>query len=122
MTVDDVAARFEALGNPTRLEIVRILVRTGERGLAVGALRERLGIAASTLSHHLSRLVTVGLVRQERQSTTLICKAELHVMRETADYLIEECCADVGMSGPTGAGSHDACAARAVDTTGPSNA
>ncbi len=65
MKLEDVATRLEALGNPTRLEIVRILVRTGSRGLAVGELRQRIDIAASTLSHHLTKLITVGLVSQE---------------------------------------------------------
>ena len=94
MKAHDVAARLEALGNPTRLEIVRILVRTGNRGLPVGELRSRIDIAASTLSHHLAKLVTVGLVTQERQATTLICRAELSTMQDTADYLISECCAE----------------------------
>ncbi len=92
MKVQDVAARLEALGNPTRLEIVRTLVRTGNRGLPVGELRQRIDIAASTLSHHLAKLVTVGLVSQERQGTTLICRAEFETMKDTADYLMSECC------------------------------
>jgi DNA-binding transcriptional ArsR family regulator len=92
MNVDDVAVRLEALGNPTRLEIVRTLVRTGNRGLAVGDLRQRIDIAASTLSHHLAKLITVGLVSQERQGTTLICRAEFDTMKDTANYLIAECC------------------------------
>ncbi len=94
MNVDDVAVRLEALGNPTRLEIVRTLVRTGNRGLAVGDLRQRIDIAASTLSHHLAKLITVGLVSQERQGTTLICRAEFETMKDTANYLIAECCVE----------------------------
>lgn len=94
MKVDDVAARLEALGNPTRLEIVRVLVRTGTDGLPVGQLRARIDIAASTLSHHLAKLVTVGLVSQERQGTTLICRAEFETMQDTAGYLISECCVE----------------------------
>ena len=94
MKVDDVAARLEALGNPTRLEIVRVLVRTGTDGLPVGKLRARIDIAASTLSHHLTKLVTVGLVSQERQGTTLICRAEFKTMQDIADYLIAECCVE----------------------------
>jgi ArsR family transcriptional regulator, arsenate/arsenite/antimonite-responsive transcriptional repressor len=94
MKLEDVAARLEALGNPTRLEIVRTLVRTGSRGLAVGELRQRIDIAASTLSHHLTKLITVGLISQERHGTTLICRAEFDTMKDTAEYLIAECCVD----------------------------
>jgi ArsR family transcriptional regulator, arsenate/arsenite/antimonite-responsive transcriptional repressor len=109
MKTEDVAARLEALGNPTRLEIVRTLVRTGGRGLPVGELRSRIDIAASTLSHHLSKLLTVGLVSQERQGTTLICRAEFDTMKDTADYLIAECCADEKAEIAAGARTEPCC-------------
>ena len=57
MNVEQAARQLEALGNPTRLRIYRILVRAGDAGLPVGRLQERIGIAASTLSHHLHRLI-----------------------------------------------------------------
>jgi ArsR family transcriptional regulator len=66
--------QLEALGNPTRLEVYRALVRAGDDGLPVGRLQGRLGLAAPTLSHHLHRLILTGLVTQERQVTTLICR------------------------------------------------
>lgn len=92
MDIDDAAARLEALGNPTRLKVYRVLVRAGEDGLAVGRLQERIGIAGSTLSHHLHRLIIAGLVTQERQSTVLICRANYPAMRALLGYLTEECC------------------------------
>ena len=94
MKTDDAAARLEALGNPTRLQIYRALVRAGEPGMAVGKLQAKLDIAASTLSHHLKTLVTVHLVTQERQTTTLICRANYAVMRGLVEYLVDECCAE----------------------------
>jgi DNA-binding transcriptional ArsR family regulator len=60
----------------------------------VGRLQERLDIAASTLSHHLKALVTVGLVTQEREATTLICRANYTVMHALIGYMVDECCAD----------------------------
>ena len=62
--------------------------------MPVGKLQERLDIAASTLSHHLKALVAVGLVTQERQATTLICRANYDVMRGLIDFLVDECCAE----------------------------
>ena len=44
MKIDEAAARLEALGNPTRLKIYRMLVRAGDPGLAVGKLQSRLSI------------------------------------------------------------------------------
>src|ERR1017187_8869583 len=71
MKVEKAAKQLEALGNPTRLKVYRSLVRAGDGGLPIGRLQEKLDVAASTLSHHLHRLILTGLVSQERQVTTL---------------------------------------------------
>ena len=94
MKIDEAAARLEALGNPTRLKIYRMLVRAGDSGLAVGKLQSRLSIPGSTLSHHLKTLIIVGLVSQEREATTLICRANYTVMRGLVEFLVAECCTE----------------------------
>ncbi len=94
MKLEKAATQLEALGNPTRLQLYRILVRAGDKGLPVGRIQEKLDIAASTLSHHLKRLVDTGLVTQERQATTLICRAHYPGMQALIGYLADECCAD----------------------------
>ena len=94
MNIELAAGQLEALGNPTRLMVYRTLVRAGDAGMPVGRLQERLGIAASTLSHHLQRLIQAGLVTQERQATTLICRAHYPAMHALIGYLADECCAD----------------------------
>jgi DNA-binding transcriptional ArsR family regulator len=92
--IEDAAATLEALGNPTRLAVFRLLVRAGDDGLAVGQLQKRLKIAASTLSHHLRALITVDLVSQERQGTTLMCRANFQMMETLVSFLVDECCVD----------------------------
>jgi len=94
MKIDDAAARLEALGNPTRLKIYRMLVRAGDPGLSVGKLQTRLSIPGSTLSHHLKTLIIVGLVSQERDATTLICRANYPMMRGLVAFLVAECCTE----------------------------
>lgn len=94
MKLELAAAQLEALGNTTRLQLYRTLVRAGDDGLPVGRIQEKLDIAASTLSHHLKRLVDTGLVKQERQATTLICRANYPGMQALVGYLVDECCAD----------------------------
>jgi ArsR family transcriptional regulator len=94
MKTDDAAARLEALGNPTRLQIYRALVRAGDAGMTVGKLQAKLDLAASTLSHHLKSLLVVDLITQERQATTLICRANYDVMRGLVDFLAAECCVE----------------------------
>jgi ArsR family transcriptional regulator, arsenate/arsenite/antimonite-responsive transcriptional repressor len=94
MKLDHAAKQLEALGNPTRLQVYRTLVRAGEPGLPVKRLQQKIGIAASTLSHHLHKLILTGLVTQERQSTTLICRANYQAMDSLLGFLADECCAD----------------------------
>jgi ArsR family transcriptional regulator, arsenate/arsenite/antimonite-responsive transcriptional repressor len=94
MKIDHAAARLEALGNPTRLQIYRTLVRAGESGMPVGKLQTKLHLPASTLSHHLKSLLAVSLISQERQATTLICRTNYDVMRGLVDFLVAECCSD----------------------------
>lgn len=94
MNIEKAAKQLEALGNPTRLKVYRALVRAGDAGLPVGRLQGKLDIAASTLSHHLHRLILTGLVTQERQTTTLICRANYPTMNSLIGFLSDECCAD----------------------------
>jgi len=94
MDLADAAARLEALGNPTRLSIYRLLVRAGDGGMPVGRIQDQLVVAASTLSHHIKTLMMVGLVTPERESRTLICRANYPMMRGLVDFLVAECCID----------------------------
>ncbi len=96
MKLEQAALQLEALGNPTRLNIYRILVRAGAAGLPVGSIQERLGVPASTLSHHCKRLIETGLVSQQRRATTLICRAEYPAMQALIGYLADECCTEAG--------------------------
>ena len=98
MNIETAAKQLEALGNVTRLRVYRTLVRAGDDGLPVGSLQERIGIAASTLSHHLHRLISTGLVTQERQATTLICRANYPAMHGLVGFLVDECCIDARCS------------------------
>jgi ArsR family transcriptional regulator, arsenate/arsenite/antimonite-responsive transcriptional repressor len=104
MNLNDAATRLEALGNPTRLAVFRLLVRAGDAGMAVGQIQQKLDIAASTLSHHLKTLMIVDLIHQERQGTTLICRANYDEMRGVMNFLMAECCVDSGAgTGPDAA-------------------
>jgi DNA-binding transcriptional ArsR family regulator len=93
MDIDTVARRLAELGNPTRLQIVRLLVRVGNEGLPIGELQARLGVPASTLAFHLRGLVTAGLVRQQRQGRTVLCTLDSRAINEALAFVKENCCA-----------------------------
>lgn len=105
------AACLEALGNPTRLRIYRILVRAGAAGRPVGKIQEELGIPASTLTHHLRQLETVDLVSKDKSGTTHFCSANYDTMTFVLGFLSEECC----IEGQTTA-ANDVTRARAAKT------
>ncbi len=100
------AARcLEKLGNPTRLEVYRLLVRAGPDGLAVGEIQEHLGVPGSTLSHHLSHLLNAGLINQVRSGRVLRCTPNYALMSQVMEFLTAECCTGVGHT----AGAEKAC-------------
>lgn len=92
MQLETAATRLAELGNVTRLRIFRLLVRSGENPLAVGEIQAELGIPASTLSHHISRLVWAGLVEQVREGRVLRCRPRFDALNALVDFLYEECC------------------------------
>lgn len=89
-----------ALGNETRLRLFRQLVRAGDDGMNVGAIRDRLSIPASTLQHHLGALVHAGLIRQTRKGREIKSAVAYEAVDDLIRYLTEECCADAAKPGP----------------------
>lgn len=64
--IADLAAYGKALGQATRVRILRLLLQ--KEGLALSELAQQLDIAPSTLSEHLSVLREAGLVRDHGES------------------------------------------------------
>ena len=92
MDNDTAAGLMSQLGNPTRLKIVRELVRSGHSGMPVGEIQRRLGVPHATLSHHIRLLCIVGLVRQVREGTVLRCFVDYTKIDGIVRFLTKECC------------------------------
>jgi DNA-binding transcriptional ArsR family regulator len=86
------ADMLAALGTETRLRIVRLLLSAHPQGMVVGEIGAELGIAPSTLSHHLDKLKNEDLVQMRRESTFLRYTANTKVLREVLACLYAECC------------------------------
>ena len=54
--------------------------------------QKQLAIPASTLSHYIAALVSVGLAKQNRESRTLLCVSQYEVLEEIIAFFREECC------------------------------
>ncbi|MEO0974169.1 MAG: metalloregulator ArsR/SmtB family transcription factor [Pseudomonadota bacterium] len=93
---DELAANaFSALGSATRVALLRLLVRAGEQGMNVTQLRDALDVPATTLSHHLNKLVSAALVRQQRDGRALVCCADYESIRHLTAFLMQDCCRGV---------------------------
>ncbi len=86
------ADMFAAMGNDARLRIMRLLLSAHPRGMVVGDIQSELGIPNSTLSHHLEKLRSEGLVRVRRDGTFLWYSASTDALREVLTFLYSECC------------------------------
>jgi DNA-binding transcriptional ArsR family regulator len=86
------ADMLAAMGTEPRLRIMRLLLSAHPDGLVVGDIHESLGIASSTLSHHLEKLKNEDLVRVRRDGTFLWYSASTETLRELLTFLCNECC------------------------------
>ena len=87
---------FKALSNPHRLKIFMRLAGCGsDSGLCcaddkvrecVGDLGCNLGIAPSTVSHHLKELYRAGLIRTQRQGQRIECRADPAILDALAQF------------------------------------
>lgn len=91
-SVEEIAATFAALGQPSRLNIVRLLLSAYPKGLPAGEIQRELGITAPTLSHHLDKLRQVGIVQAEKDRQWIWYSVQSDTLRYLIDFLFEECC------------------------------
>lgn len=70
---------FKALGEPTRLTILRLLV---ERELCVCDLEEILQMSQPRISQHLKVLKQAGLVTERREAQRRICRFDRQALDE----------------------------------------
>ncbi|MCB5205302.1 metalloregulator ArsR/SmtB family transcription factor [Neorhizobium sp. T786] len=85
-------ATLGALAQTTRLETFKLLVRNEPDGVPAGELARLLGVPQNTMSAHLATLSRAGLVRSERQSRSIIYRADLGGLRELTLFLLKDCC------------------------------
>lgn len=110
MDSDRAIRALSALAQEHRLAAFRQLVEAGEQGIAAGVLAERLDVPASSMSFHLAQLANAGLVKQRRESRSIIYTADFPAMNGLMGYLTENCCGGV----PCGDAVESACAPKAA--------
>ena len=96
ITLKQLSEIFDALSNPHRLSIFMRLTccpgslfdadSEGQVCECVGSLGKDLGIAPSTVSHHLKELARAGLINMTRRGQTTECRVDPDVVKAVADF------------------------------------
>ena len=92
MDTSDALCAFAALGQPTRLDAFRLLIRAGPDGMVAGEIGAALDVRQNTLSANLSVLLNAGLVRNEREGRSIRYRADMEGLRGLLAFLLEDCC------------------------------
>ncbi|GEK09963.1 helix-turn-helix transcriptional regulator [Pseudoalteromonas sp. McH1-7] len=92
MELEHVAKILKELGHPVRLTIYKEITKVGYSGIPVGDIQAKVNIPASTLTHHISSLVSAGLIKQKREGRVLLCSLECGALEAVIEYLTSECC------------------------------
>lgn len=82
------AAVFRALGDPTRLRLISLIAASTNSEACVCNLVDAVGLAQSTVSHHMRQLVDVGLVRRDQRGKWAYYRIDPDVLRQVADSLL----------------------------------
>jgi DNA-binding transcriptional ArsR family regulator len=85
-------AALAALGQPTRLEIFRLLMAAEPDGLPAGEIAEKIGSPHNTLSSHLSIMARSGLVRGTRDGRSIVYRADVDAIKTLVEFLVNDCC------------------------------
>jgi protein-tyrosine-phosphatase/DNA-binding transcriptional ArsR family regulator len=89
MKSDDIAAAYAAIAQPTRLDLLRLLLGPGETGLSAGEIVARLGVPASTMSFHFKALEQAGLIGSTRHGRSIVYVARPDAVRAMLAHLAE---------------------------------
>jgi DNA-binding transcriptional ArsR family regulator len=79
-------AVFQALSDPTRREILRLLRK---RGMSAGEIAERFPLARSTLSGHFTILKNAGLIVAEKNGTSIVYSLNESVVEQTLGAIMD---------------------------------
>ncbi len=98
----DLADLFAALAHPTRVAVLRALLRHFQTGLKFGDLAKELGASPSTLKHHLDEMHSAGVLRRTTYGRATLLSLDLSGLTDAASELARLCCvADPDPTPPT---------------------
>jgi ArsR family transcriptional regulator len=88
-----IALRLKAIADPVRAKIMSYLFSSEAGEEISGELAAVLGLAESTVSHHLTQLRNAGLVISERRGMNVFHQVRREALQALCTALDPECCA-----------------------------
>ncbi|WP_420879540.1 Rv2640c family ArsR-like transcriptional regulator [Rhodococcus sp. (in: high G+C Gram-positive bacteria)] len=88
-----VALRLKALADPVRIKLVSILLTAASGEVCTCDLATAVGLAESTVSHHLGQLRKAGMVESERRGMNVYYRARGDSLDALRLVLDPNCCA-----------------------------
>lgn len=92
MDMSNALLAFDALGQPSRLAVFRLLVQTAPEGLAAGDIARKLDLRPNTLSTHLGQMQSAGLIAATRDGRSIRYNADMAGVRGLLAWLLQDCC------------------------------
>lgn len=83
---DATASLFKALADPTRVRIVNLLANSSEP-VCVCNLTDEFELSQPTMSHHLKKLVSAGLLTREQRGTWAYFSIDQTALRRLANVV-----------------------------------
>lgn len=87
-----VALRLKALADPVRIKLMSLLLTADEGEVCTCDLATAVGLAESTVSHHLGQLKKAGMVRPTRRGMNVYYSAHRDALEALRLVLDPHCC------------------------------
>ena len=90
MDTTAVTEMLAAMGQPTRLQVLRLLRTAGGDGISAGEIAKKLAVPQNTMSAHLTVLTRAKLVTATKASRNVIYRADAGMLRRMMEFLHSE--------------------------------
>jgi DNA-binding transcriptional ArsR family regulator len=95
VTPDDTAAlalRLKALADPVRLRLLDYMLDQPDHEACTCELAPHVGLSEPTVSHHLKKLESAGLLTKERRGMSVYYRVDPAAIHSIAQALHVDCC------------------------------
>lgn len=88
----ELAVRLKALADPTRLRLMNFMLEQTNQEACTCDLAPAVGLSDPTVSHHLKRLKSAGLLTSERRGMSVYYRVVPEAIHAIAKALNVNCC------------------------------